>query len=131
MKFTTNFISNHFLFYAENICFFFNSYKCPLYIEIISRMRKWSACILLISLLTFATKIKLGYLRYSVCRICIEHLRQWKKEIRTSMKFGVPTIWQEHSSKRSLKSVVLQNGKKHDSILIVHCTCMKEEYEIC
>lgn len=33
-----------------------------------------------------------------VCKICIEHLRQWKKGTRKSLKFGVPMIWRQQKN---------------------------------
>lgn len=31
-------------------------------------------------------------------KICVEHLRQWEKGTRKSLKFGVPMIWQEQKN---------------------------------
>lgn len=33
-----------------------------------------------------------------VCKICIEHLRQWEKGTRKSLKFGVPMMWREQKN---------------------------------
>ena len=33
---------------------------------------------------------------YSVCKSCVEHLREWTKGKRkTGLKFGVPMVWRE------------------------------------
>lgn len=35
---------------------------------------------------------------HSVCKICVEHLRQWERGTRKSLKFGVPMIWREQKN---------------------------------
>ena len=35
---------------------------------------------------------------HSVCKMCIEHLRQWEKGMRKSLKFGVPMLWREQKN---------------------------------
>ena len=30
-----------------------------------------------------------------VCKQCVEHLRQWTKKIRKSLRFGIPMVWRE------------------------------------
>lgn len=35
---------------------------------------------------------------HSVCKICVEHLRQWEKGTRKFLKFGVPMIWREQKN---------------------------------
>ena len=30
-----------------------------------------------------------------VCKQCVEHLRQWTKKDRKSLRFGIPMIWRE------------------------------------
>ncbi|KAI6650057.1 hypothetical protein LOD99_6272 [Oopsacas minuta] len=32
---------------------------------------------------------------HTVCRSCVENLRQWTKGIRKSLSFGIPMIWRE------------------------------------
>lgn len=36
-----------------------------------------------------------AWVPHSVCKMCVEHLRQWEKGTRKSLKFGVPMIWKE------------------------------------
>lgn len=45
-------------------------------------------------------KIKLGdqdktWAPHIVCKVCVEHLRQWTNGTRKSLKFGIPMIWRE------------------------------------
>ena len=30
-----------------------------------------------------------------VCKQCVEHLRQWTKKVRKSLRFGIPMVWRE------------------------------------
>ena len=30
-----------------------------------------------------------------VCKQCVEHLRQWRKKVRKSLRFGIPMVWRE------------------------------------
>ena len=32
---------------------------------------------------------------YIVCKKCVEHLRQWTKKERKSLRFGIPMVWRE------------------------------------
>lgn len=35
---------------------------------------------------------------HMICKTCIEHLRQWTKGTRSSLKFGIPMVWREPSN---------------------------------
>ena len=45
-------------------------------------------------------KLKLGdqdksWAPHTVCKTCIEHLRQWANHKRKSLKFAIPMVWRE------------------------------------
>lgn len=39
-----------------------------------------------------------AWVPHRVCKVCVEHLRQWEKGTRKSLKFGVPMIWREQKN---------------------------------
>ena len=45
-------------------------------------------------------KVRLGdqdkaWAPHIVCKQCVEHLRQWTKKVRKSLRFGIPMVWRE------------------------------------